>query len=125
MAYDIIIGRNAQDREKYGKTGAVLIGKQYITMGQTTSLSNEIWLDVTRSHVLFICGKRGGGKCLYGDTIITLDNGEQAKIKDLRDNDSNILALNNELKVQSSAKAGFFERNVEKLLISNCVLAKR
>jgi hypothetical protein len=31
-------------------------------MGQTTSLSNEIYMDVTRSHVVFVCGKRGSGK---------------------------------------------------------------
>jgi DNA helicase HerA-like ATPase len=31
-------------------------------MGQTTSLSNPIYLDVIRSHVVFVCGKRGSGK---------------------------------------------------------------
>ena len=31
-------------------------------MGQVTSLSNKIYLDVTRSHVVFVCGKRGSGK---------------------------------------------------------------
>jgi len=31
-------------------------------MGQTTSLSNKILMDVLRSHVVFICGKRGSGK---------------------------------------------------------------
>ncbi|RMF05743.1 ATP-binding protein [Candidatus Woesearchaeota archaeon] len=60
--YDIIIGRSAEDREKLGTRGAILIGKHYITMGQTTSLSNNIYMDVTSSHVVFICGKRGGGK---------------------------------------------------------------
>ena len=60
--YDIVIGRGQSDFAKYGTKGTVLIGKHYVRMGQTTSLSNEVLLDVTRSHVVFVCGKRGGGK---------------------------------------------------------------
>ena len=60
--YDIIIGRNALDRKKYGTEGTVLLGKHYVKMGRTTSLSNKILLDVIRSHIIFVCGKRGGGK---------------------------------------------------------------
>lgn len=62
MVYDIIIGREERDRKEYGKEGTIFIGKQYVKMGQVTSLSNEIFLDVARSHVVFICGKRGSGK---------------------------------------------------------------
>ncbi len=62
MVFDVIIGRSKKNIEKYGKKGAVLIGKQYVKMGQTTSLSNPVYLDVIRSHVVFVCGKRGGGK---------------------------------------------------------------
>ena len=62
MVYDIIIGRGEEDRKQFGKAGAVLLGKHYVQMGQTTSLSNEIYMDVVRSHVVFICGKRGCGK---------------------------------------------------------------
>ncbi len=60
--YDIIIGRSKKDLEKFGKEGTIFLGKHYVKMGQTTSLSNKIYLDVIRSHVVFICGKRGGGK---------------------------------------------------------------
>lgn len=60
--YDIVIGRNAKDRDSMGIKGTVLLGKQYVRMGQTTSLSNNVYLDVLRSHVVFVCGKRGGGK---------------------------------------------------------------
>jgi uncharacterized protein len=60
--YDIIIGRSEDDKAKYGSEGTVLIGKHYVKMGRTTSLSNKIYLDVIRSHVVFVCGKRGGGK---------------------------------------------------------------
>jgi hypothetical protein len=31
-------------------------------MGQTTSLSSDILIDINRTHVFFICGKRGSGK---------------------------------------------------------------
>ena len=59
---EIIVGRLARDREKYGKRGTILIGKHFIKMGQTTSMSGEVYLDVAGAHVVFICGKRGGGK---------------------------------------------------------------
>lgn len=67
--YEIVIGRNEEDRKKYGLQGTVLIGKHYVKMGQTTSLSNEILMDVSRSHVVFICGKRGTGKSYTMGTI--------------------------------------------------------
>ena len=60
--YDIIIGRSASDKKKYGTDGTIYIGKHYVKMGQTTSLSNKIFMDVSTSHVVFICGKRGSGK---------------------------------------------------------------
>jgi len=60
--YDIIIGRIAEDKERFGTEGTVLLGKHYVKMGRTTSLSNKILLDVIRSHIIFVCGKRGGGK---------------------------------------------------------------
>jgi hypothetical protein len=60
--YDIVLGRSPSDMKKFGKKGTVLIGKQYVEMGQTSSLSNPIYLDVARAHAMLICGKRGGGK---------------------------------------------------------------
>jgi len=62
MAFDVIIGRSKHDVEKYGKDGTILVGKQYIKMGQTTSLSNPVYMDVAGAHVVFIVGKRGSGK---------------------------------------------------------------
>jgi len=62
MVYEIIVGRNASDKKKFGKRGTILLGKHYIKMGQITSLSNPIYMDVTRAHIIFVCGKRGGGK---------------------------------------------------------------
>jgi len=60
--FDIVIGRNEKDKKKYGTDGTIFLGKQYVKMGQVTSLSNNVFMDMIRSHVLFICGKRGGGK---------------------------------------------------------------
>ncbi|MBT5022278.1 ATP-binding protein [Candidatus Woesearchaeota archaeon] len=62
MTRDIVIGRSKHDHEKLGLKGTVLLGKQYIKMGRVTSLSNHVYLDVSGAHVVFICGKRGGGK---------------------------------------------------------------
>ena len=60
--YDIVVGRAEADKEKYGTSGAVFIGKHYVKMGQTVSLSNKVFLDVAKSHIVFIVGKRGSGK---------------------------------------------------------------
>ena len=62
MAYDIIIGRNKADKKEFGDKGLMYFGKGYVKMGNYTSLSNKIWLDVVRSHVILISGKRGSGK---------------------------------------------------------------
>lgn len=62
MAYDIIIGRDAGDKEKFGDKGLIYLGKGYVQMGTYTSLSNKIWMDVARSHVCLVAGKRGSGK---------------------------------------------------------------
>lgn len=60
--YDIVLGRNDSDKKKYGAAGTILLAKHYVKMGQVTSLSNNVYMDVSKSHVVFVCGKRGGGK---------------------------------------------------------------
>jgi hypothetical protein len=62
MPYDIVIGRDKSDKENFQKRGLVFVGKGYVKMGQYTSLSNKILMDVARSHVILIAGKRGSGK---------------------------------------------------------------
>ncbi len=62
MPYDIVIGRGKSDMDKYGMKGTILLARQYVTMGRTTSLSNNIYMDVAKAHVVFVCGKRGSGK---------------------------------------------------------------
>ncbi|MFH1271205.1 MAG: ATP-binding protein [Nanoarchaeota archaeon] len=62
MAYDIIIGRGEADKKSFGEKGLITIGKGFVKMGQYTSLSNKILMDVARSHVILVAGKRGAGK---------------------------------------------------------------
>lgn len=62
MGYDIILGRNASDKKSFGDRGLVFLGKGYVKMGQYTSMSNRILMDVARSHVVLVAGKRGSGK---------------------------------------------------------------
>lgn len=62
MAYDIILGRDLSDKKRFGDKGLIYIGKGYVKMGNYTSLSNKIWMDVARSHVVLVAGKRGSGK---------------------------------------------------------------
>jgi hypothetical protein len=62
MSYDVMIGRDKSDLKRFGTKGLVFLGKGYVKMGNYTSLSNMMWLDVARSHVIMIAGKRGSGK---------------------------------------------------------------
>jgi len=62
MPYDIIVGRDSADKELFGDKGLVYIGKGYVKMDQYTSLSNKIFMDIARSHVILVAGKRGSGK---------------------------------------------------------------
>mgnify|MGYP001597699280 FL=1 len=116
MAFDIVIGRDKADKEKFEDKALIYIGKGYVSMGNYTSLSNLIWLDVARSHVILVAGKRGSGKCLHGDTLITLGDGSQIPIKELENNKEKALSMNNKFKIESSEKQGFFERKVNRIL---------
>jgi len=69
MPYNIIIGRDEEDRKKFGDKGTILLGRSYVKMGPATSLSNYVYLDAVRSHVVFIVGKRGSGKSYSGSVI--------------------------------------------------------
>ena len=62
MAHDMIIGRNESDKKKFSDRGLMYIGKGYVKMGRYTSLSNRILMDIARSHVVLVAGKRGSGK---------------------------------------------------------------
>ena len=114
--YEIVVGRSASDRKRLGLRGTVFLGKHYVSMGSTTSLSTEIYMDVSRSHVVLVSGKRGSGKCLHGDTLITLSDGSVRPIKDLEHDTSEILSLDDSLKIKKMKKSEFFKRKVQRLV---------
>jgi uncharacterized protein len=66
---DIIIGRDPEDLQKYGKKGCVPIGKHVVGKGLDYNLTNPILMDVLRPHVILISGKRGTGKS-YTSAVI-------------------------------------------------------
>lgn len=116
MPYDITLGRNASDKAALKNRGLIYLGRGYVKMGQYTSLSNKILMDIARSHVVLVAGKRGSGKCLHEDTLITLADGSQIPIKKLENNKEKIISLNNKLKIEKSDKSEFFSREVNRLL---------
>jgi len=69
MGYDIVIGRDEADKKKFGKKGLIFLGKGYVKMGNMTSMSNRIFMDIVRSHVVLVAGKRGSGKSYSLGTI--------------------------------------------------------
>ncbi len=115
MPYDIIVGRTESDKELFGDKALVYLGKTYVNMGNTSSLSNRIFMDVARSHVVLICGKRGSGKCLTGDTLIPLSDGSFVPIAELENNKEKVLSLNEILKIEEAEKIEFFKREVDRI----------
>src|SRR3989344_492473 len=57
-----IIGRSLKDLEKYGNRGTGYIGKVVMSAGEKPVLRRKIGMDLAKSHLVLICGKRGGGK---------------------------------------------------------------
>lgn len=86
--FDIVIGRSKHDIEKFGSEGTIFLGRQYVKMGQVTSLSNNVFMDMLRAHVVFICGKRGGGKSY---TMGVIAEGMASLPKEISENLSIIL----------------------------------
>ena len=113
--YEIVIGRSESDKEKLGLRGTVFLGKHYVKMGPTTSLSNKVFMDISRAHVILVAGKRGSGKCLHGNTLITLSDGSLKPIREIANDNNKILSLNENFKIEPKEKTEFFKREVEKL----------
>jgi len=87
MPYDIILGRDESDKKRFGKKGLIFLGKGFVKMGQYTSLSNPIYMDVARSHVVLVGGKRGSGKSytlgVIAEELASLPSEEKANIAGL------------------------------------------
>jgi len=60
--YEIIIGRNKEDQEKFGYKATGIIGKHYVGSKKDAHLANPVRIDLARPHLIGIFGKRGGGK---------------------------------------------------------------
>lgn len=94
MGYDIIIGRDESDKKSFGDKGLISLGKGYVKMGQYSSLSNNLFMDIARSHVVLVAGKRG---CLTEETSIFTDKGYK-KIKEFNEKEDKVLSFNKETK---------------------------
>ncbi len=57
-----ILGRDLKDMEKYGSQGCAYVGKVVMSSGERPVLGRKVLVDVSRPHLMLICGKRGGGK---------------------------------------------------------------
>jgi replicative DNA helicase len=113
---DIIVGRIASHIKKYGKKATGYIGKVVVSSGDDPVLGKKVLMDVSRSHVAIVCGKRGGGKCLSGDTLITLEDGREIPIKDLEKESKKIISLQDNLKLKTNIKEQFYKREVPNIL---------
>jgi len=111
-----VLGRDLNDLEKYGSQGCAYLGKVVMSSGERPVLGRKVLVDVSRPHLMLICGKRGGGKCVAGDTEILLEDGSLVQIKDLKNNSGKVVALNESFKLGVEEKDAFFEREVDKVL---------
>jgi uncharacterized protein len=114
-----VLGRDLNDLEKYGSRGTAYLGKVVMSAGERPVLGRKVLVDLSRPHLMLICGKRGGGKCVVGETEILLEDGSIEQIKNLKNNDKKIIALNETYKLNASKKSEFFEREVNKVLKIN------
>ncbi len=70
MVENIVVGRDKPDMDKYGEVGTAFLGKHIVGKGEDAHLTNPVLMDVTRPHVMLVCGKRGTGKS-YSAGIIS------------------------------------------------------
>ncbi len=111
-----IVGRSPQDIEKYGFDGSGYIGKVLMSKGEKPVLGRKIFMDMTKPHLVLVCGKRGGGKCLAGDTLMTLEDGPVKKISELEFGGNKVLGLDHSSKISKLEKTEFYKRTVKKTL---------
>ena len=111
-----ILGRDLRDLEKYGSKGTAYLGKVVMSSGERPVLGRKVMVDLSRPHLMLICGKRGGGKCVVGDTEILLEDGSIEQIKNLKNNERKVITLNESYKLGAAKKDEFFEREVDKVI---------
>ncbi|MBI4044477.1 MAG: DUF87 domain-containing protein [Candidatus Diapherotrites archaeon] len=109
---NVFIGRKRGVFKKFGTEAAFFVGR----VEEEEFSGKNILLDGLNPHVVFVCGARGSGKCLTGDTLITLENGRLVPISELENESGKILGLQHDLKISGLHREGFFKRTVEKIL---------
>ena len=67
--FDIIIGRDEEDKKKFKDTGCGVIAKHFVGSKGEAHLTNPVKLDLTRPHIVGLFGKRGQGKSFSMGTI--------------------------------------------------------
>lgn len=80
---NIIVGRDRTDMERYGEKGTAFVGKHIVGEGEQAHLTNPVRVDMARPHVMLICGKRGSGKCVTGQTPVFMADGSLRPIKEI------------------------------------------
>lgn len=116
---EVVIGRDEDDARRYGITGTLFIGKHLVGSGEEAHLTTPVLLDVLRPHIITITGKRGEGKCAEASTLISLADGSRVPIKDLAENNNQVISLNENLKITTANKDGFYKRTVNQLVKIN------
>lgn len=111
-----ILGRSESKIAKYGERATAYIGKVVMSGGQTPVLGRKVLIDIAEPHMILVCGKRGGGKCLDGDTLIPLADGSLKPIRELAQESNKVASLNADYKIVGSEKTEFFSRTVNELL---------
>jgi len=67
---EVIIGRSQNHIDKYGSKGTGYLGKVVVSAGDEPVLGKKVLMDLSKSHVMIVCGKRGGGKSYSMSVII-------------------------------------------------------
>ncbi|MBU0953123.1 MAG: ATP-binding protein [Nanoarchaeota archaeon] len=65
----IIVGRNVADLASFGDKGTGFLGKHVVGSGEQMHLTNPIYMDLARPHIVLVCGKRGTGKSYDGGVV--------------------------------------------------------
>ena len=69
MVEKIIIGKDWKDLKKFGDKGTAYIGKHIVGKGEESHMTNPVLMDLTRPHIVLVCGKRGTGKSYSAGVI--------------------------------------------------------
>jgi uncharacterized protein len=112
----VVVGRTSSQLKKYAEKATGYIGKVVVSGGDDPVLGKKVLMDLSRSHVAIVCGKRGGGKCVSENTFITLADGTEKKINELKNSKQKIATLNKKLKIKTKNIDKFYSRKCKKIL---------